>query len=348
MVCASLLAKSTAIWALYYSYQSRLVYAITLTAFSTYVHPIVGAQIFVLSFIFISFPQKLKFTIYTLLLITPYLYALFDDLSQTIPSVEFVQIMYLRNAHHFFPGTFGVINYLILVPFFLAGIYGLHSLDRRIFRVSAAIIIGCLVYTTGMLLLPKYTIMSQWFKSTIWLKFFCTLGVLHFITHIQVLKPTYLSLISVKLVLILCCTSIVLYKIFKNKDNIESVYQLPGAQKGPEIQAALQAKTVSNQNDVFLVPPDYTSFKYFSERSTYVDWKAIPHNGFCLREWMSRIKQSYGLSSTDRTSLSKIYLQANNYLSGLSSLQKADLKSAGVSYILYRPDAGKEYFMEKL
>lgn len=348
MVCASLLAKSIAIWALYHAYKSNLTKTILLTVLATYLHPIVGAQVFILAFILITMPQKTRYTIYVALLIIPYLYVLFNDLDHTISGREFVHIMYLRNAHHFFPGSFGMINYMILLPFGILGTKGLYTPDRRIFYICIAIIVGCLVYSIGMELFPKLTIISQWFKTTIWLKFFCTIGLIHLLTNFQGIKIDQYHIYRLKYVVLTLITLLVSYKTYRNFARIDSEYQLPFSQPGYDIQAAFKAKIISTGNDIFLVPPDFTSFKYYSERSTYADWKAIPHNGNCLLEWRKRIYLSYGLTTTDRTSLNHIYARGNDYLSGLMPDQKTILRSQGVTYIVFRPKGKKEYSIEKL
>lgn len=110
------------------------------------------------------------------------------------------------------------------------------------------------------------------------------------------------------LIILFCVT-----KVIKNYWTDSPVYQLPWSQRSEDEKTAQNAKILSNQNEVFLVPPDFTAFKYYAERSTYVDWKALPHNGVCLGDWWQRISKVYGISLDDRGGLNSIYLKANDH-----------------------------------
>ena len=99
---------------------------------------------------------------------------------------------------------------------------------------------------------------------------------------------------------------------------------------------------------MFLVPPDFTAFKNYAERSTYVDWKALPHNGVCLGDWWQRISKVYGISLDDRGGLNSIYLKANDHLFRLTSEDKAEFKSRGITFIVFKSGQSGHYSIEKL
>ncbi|MEP7323675.1 MAG: DUF6798 domain-containing protein [Saprospiraceae bacterium] len=347
MVCASLLAKSIGIWALYFAFKSDWLKAVLLTVLSTYIHPIVGVQILILSFVLIPSKDKIKYLLFSALGISPYVWLLFTDLNNSIPSSELVNIMKLRNAHHFFPASFGILNYCLLIPLFLYGTYIFYKLNVQVFYLMMLTILGCIGYSLGMLILPQYMIMTQWFKATIWLKFFSITGIvwmiISFANKIQLsyrLKP--------QIILYTIGILFVSFKFYKNTNYAESLYQFPWVNNSNEITTALKAKNLSSSDAVFIVPADFTAFKYYSERSTYVDWKAIPHNGQCLVAWSDRIFKAYGIRDSEVASLTDIYSQSNLYLSTIQSDQKAKLKSEGVDYLIFKDPLNHEYVIEVL
>ncbi|MEO5581343.1 MAG: DUF6798 domain-containing protein, partial [Saprospiraceae bacterium] len=291
--------------------------------------------------------NKIKYILFSTLGISPYVWMLFNDLNSSIPSSELVNIMRLRNAHHFFPATFGFLNYCLLIPLALYGTFIFRKLNTRVFYTMLLIILGCISYSFGMLIVPQYMIMTQWFKSTIWLKFFSIIGIVWMV--INYIEALHLSKwLEPKTIIFAFGLFFVSFKFYKNLNYPESLYQFPWITDSVEIKTALKAKNISSSNAVFIVPADYTAFKYYSERSTYVDWKAIPHNGQCLIMWSDRIFHAYGIRNTDQTALPDIYRQSNQYLSTLQSDQKTKLKSEGVDYIVFKTSLNQEFVIETL
>ncbi|MFZ1716459.1 MAG: DUF6798 domain-containing protein [Saprospiraceae bacterium] len=347
MLTASNLAKAFAIWALWYAFKGKTGPSSVLIALCTYFHPIVGAQVFTLSMILSPPGQNIRLAFISLALILPYLLSLFIHLDESISASLFSDIMFVRNAHHFFPASFGLINYILLAPFFLFGTYRFWIIDKRMAMMLTVIMVGCLFYSLGILMMPKYVIMTQWFKTTIWLKFFCVVATINWIKGLPngsimsySIKPHF---ILFGLIILFCVT-----KVIKNYWTDSPLYQLPWSQRSEDEKTAQNAKILSNQNEVFLVPPDFTAFKYYAERSTYVDWKALPHNGVCLGDWWQRISKVYGISLDDRGGLNSIYLKANDHLFRLTSEDKAEFKSRGITFIVFKSGQSGPYSIEKL
>lgn len=59
-------------------------------------------------------------------------------------------------------------------------------------------------------------------------------------------------------------------------------------------------KTKTEPNTIFLVPPDFTSFKFLSERSSYIDFKAILQDPNYLFPWYDRIQNFYQINYNNR------------------------------------------------
>ncbi len=343
MFAASLLAKAAAIWALWYAYHSNLYKAIALTSLASYLHPIVGAQILLLSFVLMDRPMRWKYLLVSLVCISPYLYILLYDLHATLPDKLFVEIMRLRNAHHFFPDAFGRLNYFLLTPLFLFCLFRFYQLDQRLARMLLFIVVGCILYGVIIYYLPKYAILTQWFKTTIWLKFFSVIAILNLINE-QNVKNWLKSPLTIGMVVI----GFTAYKINRNLQLNYSMYQLPGSADNHEMTIAKEAKKITAKDAVFITPPDFTSFKYFAERSTFIDWKAIPHRDQCLDTWYNRVNMVYGLQFEQNMSLSDIYKNANTHLLKMSDDQKFKLKTEGVDYIISRSQVDGPYTMMKL
>lgn len=324
MVCGSGIAKAIGIWALWSAYKQNWILAILLSVAATYFQPIAGFQIIILSCFLSENKHLLKQVVISALLLSPYVYSLISDLNSGIQQNDFVQIMQLRNAHHFFPLQFGVKNYVVLIPLFLAGSYFWFDRDRKIFWLCCTIITGCLVYTVGIYILPKATIMSQWFKTTIWLKFFSLLSLFQFVSTKIWIHKYRIPLMLLPFFVVLLKYGIRITRDFEWNPLAESL----------QVRYAKEIKTKTNPKDLLLVSPDFTELKYFAERSTFVDWKAIPHNGECLKEWTNRIQISYGLKLDTPKSLNSIYKEGNSFLKNLPAENKKLLKEKGVTKIV--------------
>ncbi len=338
MVCGSLIAKALGVWAMWYAFQSHWKQSVVLSVLATYFHPLAGAQILLLSIFLIHSENRIKLVFSSLLLVTPYILLLVWNLEGSLLPDQFTEIMLLRNAHHFFPSHFGLRNYLLLVPIYLVGSIAFIKVNKGIAKMLIFIILGCMFYSIAILFIPKICIMTQWFKATIWLKFFSVLGLIILIEKAN-LKSLYLK---VALVLSLVVLSLKTLRAFSS-----NTYEFPFTKSGAEVEFALEVKRITNQKAIFLVPPEFTAFKYNAERSTYVDWKAIPHNNESLKEWDKRVKLAYGLNG-EYQSLQSIYSQANSHLLLLSEAEKIVLKDEGIDYVVTQNVSKSEYTLMKL
>jgi hypothetical protein len=65
------------------------------------------------------------------------------------------------------------------------------------------------------------------------------------------------------------------------------------------VSISMQAKNNTNKNALFLQPIRFTEFKYYSQRSSFVDYKIPVHRKTALAEWYKRltiIKMNYFFS----------------------------------------------------
>ena len=344
MVTPSLLAKSIGIWSLWYASQQAKWRAAWCCIIATYIHPVAGAQVFLLSMILIGNSGRILFILTTLTFVLPYLLPLYFQLDQVTENVSLAEVMQLRNPHHFMPSHFGWSNIRLLSPLYLFGTALAYKLDRPLFNIMAFIIAGCLMYVLLLGINPELSYKTQWFKSTIWLKFFSLLIIARWLNQ-RIRDYPKLSFLHHPILVIGIFMAVLVMVIRHSRF---ASYTFPRTPPTADQLVAREAKSVSQPEDVFLVPANFTAFKYYSRRSTWVDWKAIPHQSTCLSLWADKIKLAYGLNTGYQGDLNTIYSQSNRYLGELSPEGKLHLKSLGVTYLIFRPENKDGYSIEKL
>ncbi len=344
MVTPSLLAKSLGIWSLWYAFQQAKWRAAWCCIIATYIHPVAGVQVFLLSMILIGDSGRILFILTTLTFLLPYLLPLYFQLDQVAEKVSLVEVMQLRNPHHFMPSHFGRSNIFLLSSLYLIGTALAYKLDRPLFNIMAFIIAGCLVYVLLLGFYPELSFKTQWFKSTIWLKFFSLLIIARWLNQ-QIRDYPRLSFLHHPILVFVFFTAVLNMAIRHSR---YASYTFPGTPPTADQLVAREAGSVSQPEDVFLVPADFTSFKYYSRRSTWVDWKAVPHQSTCLSLWADKIKLAYGLNTGYQGDLNSVYSQSNRFLSQLSPEAKINLKSLGVTFLIFRPENKAGYSIEKL
>ncbi|HNA64875.1 MAG TPA: hypothetical protein PKZ51_09135, partial [Saprospiraceae bacterium] len=69
-----------------------------------------------------------------------------------------------------------------------------------------------------------------------------------------------------------------------------------------EQKLASWALTHTRNDALFVYPPSFTRFKSISERSSWIDYKAIAHQTSYLIPWYDRVQRICGISLDDRRS----------------------------------------------
>ena len=345
MVTPSLLAKCAGIWALWFAIKQAKWRAAGCTILATYLQPVAGVQVFLLCAILIGNQARIVFILTSLCLILPYLLPLFFQLGEGTQEISLVSIMQLRNPHHFMPSHFGWFNIWLLTPLYAMSTTLAFKLDRKLFYLMVFIISGCLIYMLMLNIMPELSYKTQWFKTTIWLKFFSILIMARWLTQEH---QSVLDKLSHRFRLFLVYIFFASVLVMAFRQSRYASYSFPGSALSIAQQAAVEASSISQPGDVFLVPADFTAFKFYSRRPTWVDWKAIPHQSRCLSDWAEKIKLAYGLETGYQGNLNAVYAQSNRFLSTLSPDAKKNLKDLGVVYILFRPENSPGYRTEKL
>lgn len=341
MVCPSLLSKAAGIWCLWFCFRQNGLKAALCAIVATWMHPVAGFQVFLLGLALLPFAQWGRYLALTLIAVSPYLFILLKNLSGSTGKLS--EIMALRNAHHFYPAYFGLKNALILLPIFFAGMVVAFRKERKIFSLGLLVMLGCGVYLFVLGQRPDLSIKSQWFKTTIWLEFFSLLMVGAWLSEITFLQNRKSRLIKPLLFLLYFLLFIAAFY----RARLAQWY-FPWSPPNEDVRTAIAAKAASLPEDLFIVPAGYTSFKFFSERPSWVDWKAIPHRSDCLEEWAGRVKTAFGLNTGYQGNLAEIDRISNAHLATLDQASREVLKTAGVKFILFRPEGQSAYQMMKL
>ena len=342
----SLLAKSIGIWSIYLFLKGHFHWAILLLIPATFVHPMVGIQLFVIGVLGClgirmlgdkkaNSDQQRTFFGWSILifLLTAGLWIVrlqisFDDVP--ISSEKLFSILFFRLGHHYFPSQYPINDYLLLIPFFLFGWWYFWKRNSFIFLFYAWVILGLMVYTAGVELAQIPTILSaQWFKTTIWLKFFSSIALFAYLEEKLILKNDFLRKLY-KSTTIITFLGLGVFLFFKLPKRHPLTLDLPwrGAYND-RIKIALLAKAKTPKDALFITPPDFTHLKYYGERSTYVDYKATIHFHSKLLEWFDRIQKAYTFSADP--------INSQAQLTGHGLYTRHDtayLKSLGITHII--------------
>ena len=82
-----------------------------------------------------------------------------------------------------------------------------------------------------------------------------------------------------------------------------------------EEEIGLLAKQNTPKYAVFIYPMEFTGFKFYSERSIYVDFKSVVHRKDVLGNWYHRINMIYGVDINTRRERENLFKKAKeNYL----------------------------------
>ena len=106
------------------------------------------------------------------------------------------------------------------------------------------------------------------------------------------------------------------------------------SKKNPEIEIAGIAKEKTPKDALFIVPMNHTHFKNYSERSTYVDYKAVIHRKSIIPIWYKRIQEIYGVNIDTRQSGEDNVLVGNNNFRNLTIEELKRFSEQGIQYLL--------------
>lgn len=343
-------AKALSIWVLYFSLQRKFYTASVLAICTTLAHPMVGVQIFTLSFgayffyFLKNFIQKKilseEYIILKRYFIAAFIFALLagtwlglmllDFNEGKLPPSLLAEIINFRLPHHFVPSYFGLKNYLVLIPLIGFAWYFWYKNNTMLFNLFGISICGLIIYSIFILFFNNYSIIAtQWFKTTVWLKPLALIAVLKQLEN--TIPKRYFSLNQLQKTALFLLPAMALIVLSLRKQND---YHFPNINyQSAIIDISLKAKENTPQNATFITPASVTAFKFYSERSNYIDFKAVTHNKTAFAEWYDRIDEIYQLKSQTIKGLGLAKI-ADEHFNSLNESQLIALKQKGITHIL--------------
>ncbi len=355
----SSLAKALGAWAFWYALQRQWAGWAALCTVAAVLHPVAGSQVFLLSAAGgvasgwsggIRALRGLGMAATAVLAaLIPYGGWLFSHYNSAHVSPDLLyEIVDFRIAHHFIPARMGSINYGLLVPLFTVGCLFFWQKSRFVLGVFAGSLLPLLVYiavTEGLHSPALFA--TQWFKTTIWLKFFSVVAVVAFMERFLTKKEIYqfqrwrfwekrhLSLENSILIVATAALMAIMY-VYPQGLVGKRTYQFPFShwKNDPEVDIAQQAAQLTPPDAVFLQPGSVSAFKYFSQRSSYVDIKAVVHHQAGMAAWYERVGKVYGLHHANRDFGQSLYAQSDAAFGQLTARDFLALRPLGVTHIL--------------
>lgn len=297
MFVSSLAAKGIGIWALVNLYEKRLVRSSIFLSICTFLHPLVGLQLFAVFSALLVFVKILKIESFSwkdilkflaIFLLTGGIWVGFILGAQGPKTGNihlFFDIVEFRIAHHFFPAYFPKTHVLFMLILGLFSSIYFYRKSKILFFFFLISGLGILLYIIGIQMEIELFLSSQWMKITIWLKFLSIIAIISWIQSL--LETKYQRLIF--LIGFLGALAIALMRFNPKYD------------KDPPLELYSWILSNSEKEDVFLVPPQLADFKYRTKRSSYFDFKAMLHHRPEIYEWADRFEEVYGITIADRS-----------------------------------------------
>jgi hypothetical protein len=310
----SLVAKAIGVWAIFSWLNSRVILALLISALSTLMHPVAGLQVFTGIFLAesaLSFQEKRSglpkrlvigglLWLFTAGIFIILLFFRFRDTSTT--GIDFFQIFYVfRNPHHYLPTSFPVSSWYIIGGLTMLGTWLYYYKERRLFWffIVHIVLLGIYSYSTLQLRFESITTL-QWFKATIWLEMLSVVAVIGWLEKWwSKLAPVavYRAGVVALLIAVLAYGWLVTPSYAYAREY--QPYQLPFRDYTDDaIVISKAAKAATPKDALFIHPCHFTELKYFGERSSFVEYKALTHTKSFLKEWSERLALIYRLDYT--------------------------------------------------
>ena len=316
---SSVPAKALGVWSILFVIRNKWLISSILLCLATYLQTIVGIQLFLLilgTSLLISIVER-KFTKHLLGGIGIYLlgcgwwlWSLFMHTSEKA-EISLYELFAFRLPHHYFPGTFAFEE--IMIFGIISGFsiwFGVKSKSKFIWLFNVLVLIGVLIYSLAVEYFhSEFFLKTQWFKTTLWAEMWFAILILAFFERFVHTN----KLFSLSQWLILGGIVGLMYFTINYRN---PYYEFPWNQiDDPEIEMAIRCKELTDPGNVFLVPFSNSTFRIWSERNVYVDFKSVLHSPKYLNKWRSRINKIYGLKipSAHMNSLEKKEIADQHY-----------------------------------
>lgn len=252
-----------------------------------------------------------------------------------LSSHELFEIMFaFRHPHHFIFGTFPVINKVLFGICIAAGLMYYRNRSSALFQFIAIGAFGVLVYIVAVDVFHLVFIANfQWYKVVQWIKI---LGIIAAYAYVLNYLSAYFSNENKTLNYAVICIGL-LVGCFMFYQFSTGFFDTGYRQHNEnEIVLCSKVKEITPVDAVFVQPFEMTALKFYGQRSSYVEFKAIAKNQKDLKTWYERIQEVFGLNyEVDKNGFDMKW-KADEHLDNLDEGQLAKLKSEGVTDIICR------------
>jgi hypothetical protein len=248
---------------------------------------------------------------------------------------ELFEIMFVfRHPHHFIFSTFPVFNKILFVICITAALLYYRGRSSDLFQFVAISAFGVVVYIICVDMLHLAFIANfQWYKVVQWTKI---MGIIALYAYIFNFIDAYFSgenRIANYIVMALgIITAACMFYQF-----IEGTFDRGYKQHNEEeIALCSKIKDITPLDAVFVQPFEMTALKFYGQRSSYVEFKAIAKNQKDLKTWYERVREVFGLNYETDHSGFDMQGKADEHLDNMNEAQLATLKREGVTNIICR------------
>jgi hypothetical protein len=349
---ASNLALAIGMWSIVALVERKLIIAVTIATITTFIHPIVGLVLIITFLGMFLYEWIAKGTVAPATFLqsigifglTAAVYLLVMYLNRggegdMLVADRYFDILFrFRHPHHYIFFAFPMTKRLFFIGlmFVAVAFFGKHSKTISTFiLVSIVIMIGYIIAVD--ILEITFIANFQWYKVTVFLKFFGFIAVFGFLEqYVPKLRewlrfPTWFEYSGM---IVLSAGIAVLIFNYPSASPLPVSYQFGDhTQRDPEIALAKEVMAQTPRDAVLIQPFSNTSLKYYSRRSSFVSFKSPVKSRSYMDEWYERIQEVYGLSVSMKQKGFNLKKEADRYFMNHDSSTLEPLKAKGVTHI---------------
>lgn len=335
-------------WALNVFLDRRYILSSLLMSVATYIHVLEGFDVMVvlggmmlLKLVWereIDVKEFIVFAGIYAITVLPYLFFIYRAKTSgagALSSPELFQIMFaFRHPHHFIFSTFPIFNKLIFVFTSMAALLYYRGRSSALMQFVAIGVCGVIAYIICVDVLHIVAVANfQWYKVVQWTKFIGIVavfaGVFNYVSAYFADRSMWLD----RAVILAGLMALVFMAYQYSNGFFDRGYKQYNEN---EIALCSKVKGLTAVDAVFIQPFEMTALKFYGQRSSYVEFKAIAKNQRDLKIWYERIQEVFGLNyDADRNGFN-MRDKANSHLDNLDETQLALLKKEGVTNIICR------------
>lgn len=367
---ASSVAIALLIWAIHFFLDRKFVVASVIISIATFIQLLEGLDVMIVLCLIMFYKVAITKSVSVrklaefvgIFCLTAGVYLVIILTTKTagasiLTRAEVFKIMFeFRHPHHFIFSTFPLSKKILFAVFTAVGVFYYYMSNRDIAWFMVFSFAGVVCYAIATDVFHFAPIANfQFYKITSWVKFFGVVSIFGIVGEWALVKsiiPKQVKFDSALAVIVSVSIIVLLY--FKPEaSQFYGPYQFSKGyvEKDPMLSICTEVKNITAKDAVFIVPFDNSEFKYYAQRSCYVEFKANVRNKQFTGEWYRRLGEVYGVSYDMPEKGFALHWQAGNNYYTISNDKLTQLKKEGVTHMLvnkrrrdvpYRENFGKK------